>query len=97
LLEENCNIKNKILDDKEKKKIHLKLKNISFGMLFISEKTNCTEIEQKYISIKDLVISEEFSTRDFCVTSVYLKGINNRSNEIKKYIKDIVCKHIESL
>ncbi len=85
------------LGDTEKKKIHLKLKNISFCMLFISEKTRCVEMKNKYTLIKDQIISEEFSTAKFCVTLAYLKDVNNTSNEFKKYIKDIVCKHIESL
>ena len=80
----------KELTDIDKKIIHQDLRNISKNIHFIEKKTKTKELTTKYISFKDCIANEDFSTSKFTVDTTYYRDTSNSANELKVSIRDSI-------
>lgn len=87
----------KNLGDNQKKIIHSKIRNISFGIEFVSKKSSNAQLTNDYILYKDKILSEEFSSSKFQLSPEYLRTISTGANEFKRQIRYSICDYLESL
>lgn len=82
-----------LLCDDIKKRIHLKFKSISINTTFVQKRVNSSnELTEMLISLKESVITEEFSTKTFVVSLSYFKEISAKSIDFKNLLRECVYK-----
>lgn len=88
---------NNTLTDDEKKSIHLTFKRISTNIDFIFKKTNKNQkIIDGFSKLKDQVISIDFPTQSFSITTAYIKDSITAGTNLKNLIREEICTFIQS-